>query len=117
MINWKKLDRIEQLEEIDHLSESHPVVIFKHSTRCSISAATLNRLERKWDNKKVENLIPYFLDIIANRDISNAIAHRYQIEHESPQALVLKEGKCVYSNSHFDITFDDISDTVDSISA
>ena len=84
---WKELTMQEQLDEIDSRSNSRPVVIFKHSTRCSISAMTLSRFERAYtDDLSFE---PYFLDLIAYRDVSDAIAERYGIRHESPQALLI----------------------------
>lgn len=117
MINWNKLEQVEQLEEINSLSKEKPVVIFKHSTRCSISAASLNRLERKWDEAKAGNLTPYYLDLIKHRDISNEIENVYGIDHESPQVLLIKDGQCVYDNSHFGISFDEIIENIGSVSA
>lgn len=111
-MNWEQLTSEEQLSEIDSVSYTTPVLIFKHSTRCSISAAALNRLERKWEVAKAGNLTTYFLDLIANRNISNAIAERYEVMHQSPQVLIIVNGKSVYDNSHLGISFDDIAETV-----
>jgi bacillithiol system protein YtxJ len=96
-MNWIRLTDMSQLEEIDALSnaESRMVAIFKHSTRCSISSMALNRIDR------VEASMPaYFLDLIAHRDISNAIADRYSIEHESPQLLIIQGKKVIFHSSH-----------------
>lgn len=117
MINWEKLDSIEQLNKIDSLSRAQPVVLFKHSTRCSISGASLNRLERKWDNEKAGSIAPYFLDLIAHRDISGEVAKRYNVTHESPQVLLIKDGECVYHNSHFGISFDELVENMGPVSA
>lgn len=102
MMNWKNLEQMEQLAEIDQLSASKPVLIFKHSTRCSVSATVLNRLERM--DFPLSTEANYYLDLIAHRDISNAIATRYDVVHESPQALIIRNGKAVYHASHFEIT-------------
>ncbi|WP_421892183.1 bacillithiol system redox-active protein YtxJ [Marinoscillum sp.] len=116
-INWNPLTSIDQLEEINTLSHTQPVVIFKHSTRCSISAASLSRLERKWDNQKVGELRPYFLDLIAYREVSNQIAERFGVDHQSPQVLIIQNGKSIYDNSHFGISFDEIVENIKPISA
>jgi bacillithiol system protein YtxJ len=104
-MNWNDLSSITQLETIDTESATQPVVIFKHSTRCSISSAALARLERSW---KEEGIKPYYLDLIAHRDISNAIASKYSVEHQSPQILLIKNGQAVYNESHMGIQVEDI---------
>jgi len=114
-MNWLQLTSEEQLSTIDEQSGNHPILIFKHSTRCSISAAALNRLERKWDDSKAGNLEIYFLDLIAQRNISNELAHRYNVAHQSPQILIIVSGKCVYDNSHLGISFDEISGVVNEL--
>ncbi|WP_428656773.1 bacillithiol system redox-active protein YtxJ [Runella sp.] len=107
-MNWNKLNDSAQLEEIKKESHQYPVLILKHSTRCSISSATLGRLERNWKQDEVGDLKPYFLDLIAYRSVSNQIAQEFGVEHESPQAIVIRNGESVYDTSHFDITFDAI---------
>lgn len=111
-IDWNNLTSAEQLSEIDEISKNTPVLIFKHSTRCSISSASLHRLERHWDESKGDVIRPYFLDLIAHRDISNAVAERYGVMHQSPQVLLIQEGKCIYNNSHFGISFEEILQNV-----
>lgn len=117
MIYWEKLNSIEQLSEIDEISKTQPVLIFKHSTRCSVSAASLNRLERKWDSEKAGSLVMYFLDLIAYREISNELVRKFGVKHESPQVLMIKEGECIYHNSHFGISFDELVEKSGSVSA
>lgn len=104
-MEWNTLNTLEELDAIVKASSSQPVLLFKHSTRCSISSTSLNRLERSWNQNEVNNTAPYFLDLIAHRDISQAIAQRFNVEHQSPQALIIKEGKCTYHASHFDIQY------------
>lgn len=100
-INWTELTDLLQLNEIDAISNEKPVVIFKHSTRCSISRMALKQFEREYD---LENVVDaYFLDLIAHRDISNEIAKRYDVYHESPQLILIRNGKAVYDVSHSDI--------------
>lgn len=108
-INWKRLNSTEQLKRIDEESTSHPVVIFKHSTRCSISSISLNRLERSWDNDSIQKVTPFFLDLISFREVSNLTAQHYGVRHESPQVLVIKNGQCIYHNSHMAISFEELA--------
>ena len=107
-MNWIPLTDIDQLNTTDEASKEKPVLIFKHSTRCSISSAALGRLERAWTGDDDTAHAIYFLDLLRYRPISNAIAERYGIEHESPQALVIRNGKCVQVNAHFGIGYENI---------
>ena len=103
---WKNLETIEQLKDIDSLSEQKAILIFKHSTRCSISAAALDRLERQ--TGELPTAANFYLDLIANRGVSNEVASRYDVIHESPQALIIRNGKAVHVTSHFDINWADL---------
>lgn len=103
-MNWNALTDLEQLNEIISLSNEKPVVIFKHSTRCSISRMALKQFENEFDLS--DKVTPYFLDLIVHRDISNGIASRFGVMHQSPQLLLIKGGKSVYDVSHSDIDAD-----------
>jgi bacillithiol system protein YtxJ len=83
------------------ISHQKPVAIFKHSTRCSISRMALKQFENEFDLEG--SVMPYFLDLINYRDISNEIATRFEVYHQSPQLLLIKEGKSIYDASHSDI--------------
>ncbi len=107
-MNWNKLSDIKQLDEIIAISSDKPVLIFKHSTRCSISSTALDRMERSWKDEEVENLEPYYLDLIQFRTISGAIEEKFDVEHQSPQALIIKNGHCVYHASHYDIRYPEL---------
>jgi bacillithiol system protein YtxJ len=107
-MRWNPLTSIEELEEAIKLSESIPVLILKHSTRCGISSIVLARLERFWKDEDDKKIAPYFLNLLQYRDVSNEIANRFSIVHESPQVLLIKDGKCVYSTTHSDINYADI---------
>lgn len=100
-MSWKTLNSVEQLEEIKTESYQRPVLIFKHSTRCSISSTAYDRLERSTNT--LQNFSLYYLDLIQYRNVSNAIETIFGIEHESPQALLIKNGVCIYDASHFEI--------------
>mgnify|MGYP001158769216 CR=1 FL=1 len=96
-MNWVQLTDLQQLEQIKEASFQTPVLFFKHSTRCSISVMALNRFEREWNNTTVN---PYFLDLLNYREVSNQIATLFEVEHQSPQVLLIKDGVCVYHASH-----------------
>lgn len=100
-MNWEQLTDMNQLGEIIFNSNEKPAVIFKHSTRCSISRMALKQFENEFDLQ--DQITPYFLDLIAYREISNEIANRFGVQHQSPQILLIKDGKSVYDASHSDI--------------
>jgi bacillithiol system protein YtxJ len=106
-MEWKVLSDEAQLQEIIRSSEVTPQVIFKHSTRCSVSSVAKGRLDR---SNKPDNIDFYFLDLIRYRNISNKVAEVFKVHHESPQVLVVRNGECVYDESHLGI---DISDIVE----
>ncbi|TDD97464.1 bacillithiol system redox-active protein YtxJ [Flavobacterium cellulosilyticum] len=97
-INWIPLTFMGQLDEIIAFSKDKPVFIFKHSTRCSISRFALKQFENEFDT--TNNVDAYFLDLLEYRDISNAIASRFNVYHQSPQLVLIKEGKAAYDVSH-----------------
>ena len=100
-IIWTALTDMGQLNDIISLSNEKPVAIFKHSTRCSVSRMALKQFENEFD--LTDKVTPYFLDLIAYRDISNEIASRFGVTHQSPQLLLIKGGKAIYNVSHSDI--------------
>ncbi|MFZ9718605.1 MAG: bacillithiol system redox-active protein YtxJ [Chitinophagaceae bacterium] len=107
-MNWLPLQEASQVEHIIENSFKQPQVIFKHSTRCSISDVAKSRLER---NPFPETIAFHYLNLIAYRELSNLIAETFQIQHESPQVLLIKNGKCTYHESHMAIDFNDIVTT------
>lgn len=108
-MEWNALNTLEQLDAIVEASSLRPVLLFKHSTRCSISATALDRLERAWNEDEVKGMQAYYLDLIAYRSISGAIADKFKIEHQSPQVLLIKNGVCVYNASHYDIRYTELT--------
>jgi bacillithiol system protein YtxJ len=86
------------------------IVIFKHSTRCSISSVAKTRLSLKWNFK--DDLPAYYLDLIQYRELSQLVADKFNITHESPQILLIKNGECVYDASHLGISVKNIESVV-----
>lgn len=109
-INWTELTDLGQLSEIIEISNEKPVAIFKHSTRCSVSRMALKQFENEFNSS--DKVTPYFLDLIAHRDISNEIASRFGVMHQSPQLILIKEGKAIYNVSHSDIDAEELGTKV-----
>lgn len=103
-MNWENLIS-------DHLPEANfPIVIFKHSPRCSISNMAKARFERHWPTDLKTPV--YLVDVILQRPLSNAIASKFNIEHQSPQVLVIKNNKCIYTESHNGISAEEVINTL-----
>lgn len=101
------LNKIEQFDEIDEISYTKPVVLFKHSTRCIISRTALKQFEAEF--KFPEDKIDWFLlDLLNHRDLSNEISSRYNVVHQSPQIVVIRNGKAVFNESHDSISAVDL---------
>ena len=104
-MNWNPINAVEQLEQIKAASFTTPQVIFKHSTTCSISSMALDRFERA---ETPINVDFHYLDLLNFRSISNEIASFFQVHHESPQLLLIKDGECIYDESHYGIMMDEL---------
>ncbi len=105
-MDWINLNSVEQLNEIDEKSKEKAQVIFKHSTRCSVSTFAKRILTSEYNDEVQAKADVYYLDLISFREVSNEIASRYSVYHESPQILVIKDGKCVYDASHSEVSFE-----------
>ena len=99
---WEYITSTEQLTEVLATTNEKPVLLFKHSTRCSISSMALHGFERNW---QAENDVCglYFIDLLKHRDVSNLVAELTGIAHQSPQVIVIKGKEIVYDASHSSI--------------
>ncbi|HSP40100.1 MAG TPA: bacillithiol system redox-active protein YtxJ [Gillisia sp.] len=104
-VPWKEITGVEMLEEISQGSHERPAVILKHSTSCGISRMVLRQFEMDY-NIEPEKVDLYFLDLLRYREISNKIASRFNVPHESPQLIILNEGRVIYDASHGAISVD-----------
>ena len=104
-MNWILLEDEKQLDKIIADSNTIPQIIFKHSTRCGTSKMVKYRLDK---NEAPAGINFYLLDLFKHRNISNKVASDFGIMHQSPQVLVINNGKCVYDESHSGILFDEI---------
>ena len=94
---WVELTSSEQLHELLKSSETKPVVLFKHSTRCSISSMALNRFEQNMDPEKATCV---YLDLLQYRPLSAEIEAVTKVQHQSPQAIVIGHNEVIYSETH-----------------
>ncbi len=111
MMTWINFNREEQIDMIIKDSFFVPQLIFKHSTRCNISSMALSRLERQW-NFEASSVVPFFLDLLTYRKISNALSDKFDIPHESPQLLLIRNGECVYDTSHNNISVENFREQI-----
>jgi len=103
---WIQLTSEDSVSDLIEKSFLKPVILFKHSTRCSISSMALSRFEREWDITDHANL--FLLDLITFRQLSNDIAQQLKIEHQSPQIIVLIDGQVKLTSSHNSISAKEI---------
>ena len=103
-MNWKTLESLEDLQNAINDSNKEAIVLFKHSTRCSVSTMAKKSVEHFWDL----DIDAYYLDLLAHRNVSNAIADQLSVQHASPQLILVKDGKALYHASHGQINVDDL---------
>lgn len=96
---WIEIKSVKQLNEVLEAANEKPIMLFKHSTRCSISVMALNRFQKEW-NIEDDRIVPYFVDLLEHRDVSNEIEAMTDVQHHSPQAIVWSKNKALYSASH-----------------
>lgn len=110
-MQWNIITDIAQVDDIK--SNTGLSLIFKHSTRCPVSAMAKRRFEMDWDVIPADVSL-YFLDLISYRSVSAHIAETFQVHHESPQILLVKDGKCILDASHGDISADEVAEVINS---
>jgi bacillithiol system protein YtxJ len=104
-MNWITLNTENQIELIRQASFVKPQLIFKHSTTCSISKMAFSRFERA---EAPDTIDFYYLDLLSFRQVSTAVAEAFQVHHESPQILLIKNGECIFDESHYGIMMDEV---------
>jgi bacillithiol system protein YtxJ len=107
---WISLENTQQLESILEESFDNKILIFKHSTRCSISRMALKQFENEFLSP--DKVQCYYLDLLNFREVSNEIALKFNIEHQSPQLLIISNGVCTASYSHSEIQASEIKKTI-----
>ena len=103
MLEWQDLETSGDLRTLIRRSHDIPVVIFKHSVRCGASAIVKRRLEEDWDLQS-DDVDTYLLDLVAHSDVSNEVANAFGVRHQSPQVLIIKDGRSIFDASHGDVS-------------
>ena len=111
-MKWNTITKLEHLNEIREDSFNKPVLIFKNSLNCNVSADALDLIEENWKTDDELMIKPYLVDVIKNRPLSMQIAEDYNIKHQSPQVLLIKNGECIYSKTHWNISYEELKETV-----
>lgn len=107
LLPWIPLNTVAQLDSIAEKSNGKTQLIFKHSTRCGISRMVMNQFVSAYDLDSNADL--YYLDLLSYRDVSNEVGFKFQVMHQSPQLLVIKNGVVVAHASHGGINEMDLS--------
>jgi bacillithiol system protein YtxJ len=105
--DWIELTSVSQCEAVLTRFTDAPVIIFKHSTACSVSGKAFDHLKVNYKLKKKPVLF-YYLDLLNHRDISTLIEQQTGIKHHSPQVIVWHNGKVLYSVTHQEINWKEI---------
>lgn len=108
--NWIELETENQLNDLIESSAEKPVLFFKHSTRCSISSFALRNFERDWNQET--NVTCVYLDLIKHRDLSNLLAEKLNVVHQSPQVILVQDKKVIHHSSHQGIDAETISSNI-----
>ena len=102
-LSWTPLISVEEINTIKEISKNQSILIFKHSTRCGISRMVIKQFESLF-NEENKQLKVYYLDLLNYREVSSKLSEVFQVIHQSPQLLVIKNGISVYNESHYEIT-------------
>jgi len=110
-MKWLLLESADQIQNIQQ--NTGYSIIFKHSTRCSISMMAKRKFELDWSDLP-EDMPVYFLDLIQYRELSNLVASTFHVHHESPQLLLIKDGECILDQSHSSISVEEAVSSLES---
>ncbi|MBN31995.1 MAG: bacillithiol system redox-active protein YtxJ [Crocinitomicaceae bacterium] len=100
-MKWNTLESMKDWTAALEASDEQPVVVFKHSNRCNISRMALKLTEQRWELPACVK--PFLLDLLNHRTVSNAISQDLETEHQSPQLLLVRNGKTVHCANHSNI--------------
>ncbi len=112
-IDWQTVETPQDIQTIIDRSHQHPCIIYKHSPRCGISHSVKERFEKNWKAAESEAEL-YYVDVVGQRAISDQIAQTFDVTHQSPQALVLNDGKVIFDTSHRAITAEALQEAISS---
>jgi bacillithiol system protein YtxJ len=114
------LEHVDELHRLIDESQSRPVLLFKHSRSCGASLEALDELVAYLNDRGPERSAPRdsrslqyaMVTVQTHRAVSNAVAQRLGVRHETPQALLIRDGRVVWSASHFRVTAAAVEDAI-----
>jgi bacillithiol system protein YtxJ len=110
----RPLQHVDELHRLLAESESRPVLLFKHSHTCGVSWEALDELMAHLNERRPHGFLPEYamVTVQTHRAVSNAIAQKLGVRHETPQALLVRNGRVVWSASHFRVTAAAVEDAI-----
>lgn len=111
-MKWRTITTTADIEALIKQSQSTACLIYKHSTRCTMSEMMKYVLEEEWNFEETE-VIPYYLDILSNKALAAKIAEDFQVYHQSPQVLLIQKGECTFDEDHRDISIEEIREQLE----
>lgn len=115
MATMYKFETIEQLDRALAASVTKPLLLLKHSTRCPVSAKALQEMEAYLQGTPASNIEYGIIYIVEDRSVSNEVAARLSVKHESPQVILIQDGRAVWNTSHYDITKGRLQETLSAV--
>ncbi len=115
MAQWKEITTLEEWEQIQRQSGEHPALVMKHSTSCPISAEAWEEYQRFVSTVAPETVEYVMVKVIESRPVSNQIAEDLGVQHKSPQAIMVKDGKEVWNTSHWHITMESLENAMQNV--
>jgi len=109
---WKPIHTADELAAVQQAASQKPQVLFKHSTRCSISAMAKARFERAWTTEDDARFDAHLIHVVENREVSNQVAEALDVHHESPQLIVLHHDEVLLDQSHGEIALDEVREVI-----
>ena len=114
LLTWSDMERaltpisgIDELERMLAESRTRPLLLFKHSYTCGVSAEALDEVYAHIE-EQARGVRYAMVTVQTHRDVSNAIAERLGIRHETPQAILVRNGRAVWNASHFRVTASEV---------
>ena len=106
-MNWIIADSADRIYEAADLSQEERVLIFKYSHRCVINYTMKMLLQKEWNEGEM-SMKTYLVNVIDSRDISNDITKQFEVEHHSPQVLIIEKGKCIANFTHGKVLYSNL---------
>ncbi len=115
MRNYHEIISTESLVEALKLSERETVLFFKHSATCGVSVRAFNEFQKYLESPAASLARNYVIVVQESREASDELASLVEVEHESPQAIVVRDGRAVWNDSHLAIKSEKLANAVSGV--